>query len=452
MEPERWIKLSNQTVVPLGLRWRVTPETGLPRSAFSVWRRPRQRDPDEFSFVETQVNAFHIGDGAYHLPTAPIYVMIVNVRNTDTVRSLTVNALDGEDREIPFQVFSVPPGLSRNIRFQHPFIGGFKCSGAGFQVNRVSGITMQRFSEFEDWKLMETVGLPAADGEISGYSSGPQGYPTLPLDPKAAADMRLKIAQQFYLPLPTTVPGGVTVPTWEIPKPAEALDELRDGDPSLIKRISEMLAAVDGGDPATQALFRSDIVIPGIHQPDFPDHATPDATVNVPLLVTIVLNAVTDPWFALTSGFGTTDFPELLSAAFFVEPVSYFHVSHDYMVSAKFVFRLLGFEFSAEHFALSHRSVLPTLPASGLAAAEFALDRPPRRDDPWSIDAALTWPKTNKLQIQGNAIAVAEGNLTGRYLNPLRPSRNVKKPALFCASEAGRIGRSGAADEEQVYP
>jgi len=46
LEPQRWEPLLNQSVVPLGLRWRVTPNMGLPRAPFSVWRRHRKHgDP-----------------------------------------------------------------------------------------------------------------------------------------------------------------------------------------------------------------------------------------------------------------------------------------------------------------------------------------------------------------------------------------------------------------------
>ena len=103
--------------------------------------------------------------------------------------------------------------------------------------------------------------------------------------------------------------------------------------------------------------------MPGIRQPEFPGQVTEDAVMNVPLLATVLLNAVTDPWFALSSGFGTTDFPEFVRPSErFLEPATYFNVSHDYMVASTFTFRMFGaIEFKREHCALSHRSAFPTV-------------------------------------------------------------------------------------------
>ncbi len=70
-----------------------------------------------------------------------------------------------------------------------------------------------------------------------------------------------------------------------------------------------MFKAVDDGDIHAQAEFRVKEQMPGIHQPEFPDKVTPDATMDVLLLTTVLINTYTDPWFALTSGFGSTDFP-----------------------------------------------------------------------------------------------------------------------------------------------
>ena len=200
-----------------------------------------------------------------------------------------------------------------------------------------------------------------------------------------------------------------------------------------------MFQATDSGAVPTQAAFRSLEPMPGIRQPEFPGQITEDAVMNVPLLATVLLNAVTDPWFALSSGFGTTDFPGSVGLNLrFLEPATYFNVSHDYMVSSTFTFRTFGsIEFKREHCALSHRSAFPTVPPVQLTAESFALNRPPRRDDAWSEEISLTWGKINRLQIQGNAVAVAEADLKGAYLNGTRPANQAKKLALFLPAKPG---------------
>lgn len=440
MEPKRWEALFNHSIVPLGLRWRVTPDMGLPRAPFSVWRRDRSLgDPVDAKFTPNEVNAFHLGGGVFHVPTSPLYVLMITVKNSDPANVVTVQALDTADNPLLLQSVNVPANASRIVRFQHPFIGGFSCQGS-FQIGNVQCVTMKHFIERkEEWKLIEVVGLPAKAGEIGGYDAGLQGYPTLLKDPRDAAPDRLKVAQQFYQPLPTALPSAVTVPEWEIPTPPEAVEELRSGSPSLVQRLDEMLKAVDSGAASTQADFRTDVTMPGIRQPEFPNKVTADATMNVPLLATVLLNAVTDSWFALASGFGATDFPEFVPASErFLEPATYFSISHDYMVSATFIFKLFDtFEHKEEHCALSHRSAFPPIPPGGLASTVYAQNRPAHRDDPWSAEIALTWAKINRLQIQGNAVAVAENGLSGVYLNPLRPAANANKPALFVPAKPG---------------
>ena len=441
LPPARLLKLRDRRIVPLGLRWRVNPALGLPRVAFSVWRRSRGlADPVDVVFDSfAEIAALAIGGDRFHIPSRPLYILQILIRNTDVTTPVTVEALDIANQPLLQQSVQVPPATQRLVRFQHPFIGGFSCRGNAFTIFQVNGVTMQTFiGRTEEWELIETVGLPAKTGEIDGYDPGMQGDPAQLQDPPDAAVTRVNVAQRFYQNLPTTLPSGVNVPLWDIPEPKEAVDELRGGAPSLVQRLDQMFRAVDKGTVKNQAAFRTLEIMPGVHQPDFPGQATEEATMNVPLLSTVLLNAFTDPWFALSSGFGTTDFPEFLPrSGRFIEPDVYFNVSHDYMVSAKFFFRIFGLQFTREHCALSHRSAFEPLRPTGLEAVPFALNRPPRRDDPWTTEISLTWNKINRFQIQGNAIAVDEGGFNGAYLNSLRPGTPSGTLALFVPAKPG---------------
>lgn len=439
LAPNRWKSLFNRMIVPLGLRWRVTPALGLPRGVFSVWRRHRLfRDPIDVRFVGDQVSSLNLGAGIFHLPSRPLYILQVSVRNTSTTSAVTVRALDTANVPLPFQTVQVPPNSLRDVRFQHPFLGGFSIRGGTPLIPEVTGVTMERIiAQTGQWELIDLAGLPAKTGEISGYDPGQQGDPSQLQDPPDAAFTRLRIAQVFYQNLPTTLPSGFSVPLWDIPEPNEAVDELRGGSPSLVQRLGEMFEAVDSGAVDSQAAFRTLETMPGVHQPGSPGAVTDNATMNVPLLSTVLLNAVTDPWFALSSGFGTTDFPDFLErSGRFIEPDIYFNVNYDYMVSAKFAFRLLGVDFSRELCALSHRSMFLPLRPQLLEASTYALNRPARRDDPWSAEISLTWNRIERL-IQGNAVAVEIGGLTGAYLNSLRPASPSAKLALFVPARNG---------------
>jgi hypothetical protein len=433
--------LLNKSIVPLGLRWRVTPAIGLPRAPFSVFRRLRKADdPVDMSIPGAQVNSLQIGGGKFRVPSGPLYILQIRVRNTHPTADVAVSALDLANRPLPLQTVHVPANTLKIVRFQHPFLGGFSCRGGSFTIAEVNGVTMTGWIAREpEWELVEVVGLPGKAGEVAGYDSLPQGDPSALEDPPDAALRRIEIGQKFYEDLPPSLPFGVTVPLWAIPTPGEALEELRGGTPSLITRLSAMFQATDSGAAPTQAAFRSLETMPGIRQPEFPGQVTEDAVMSVPLLATVLLNAVTDPWFALSSGFGTTDFPEFLRPSErFLEPATYFNVGHDYMVVSTFTFRAFGaIEFKREHCALSHRSAFPTVQPAQLTAEAFGLNRPTRRDDPWSEEISLTWAKINRLQIQGNAVAVAEADLNGRYLNAPRPANPSKKLALFVPAKPG---------------
>jgi hypothetical protein len=437
---KRFEALLGKRIVPLGLRWRVTPAMGLPRAPFSMFRRLRKTDdPIDVSIPAAQITSLQIGSGKFRVPSEPLYVLQIRVHNTDPAAAVTVSALDLANRPLPLQTVTVPANTLRHIRFQHPFLGGFSCRGGAFTITSVDGVTMKGWIARDDWELVEVVGLPGNGGEISGYDAQQQGDPSALEAPPVAALRRIEIGQKFYEDLPTSQPSGVTVPLWQIPNPNEELEELRGGTPSLIARLSEMFQATDTGAVPTQAAFRSLEPMPGIRQPEFPGQVTEDAVMNVPLLATVLLNAVTDPWFALSSGFGTTDFPEFLRPSEkLLEPATYFNVSHDYMVASTFTFRSFGsIEFKREHCALSHRSAFPTVQPGQLTAASFGLNRPPRRDDPWSEEISLTWAKINRLQIQGNAVSVAEADLNGAYLNGTRPGNQARKLALFVPAKPG---------------
>ena len=163
LEPTRLDLLAQQSVVPLGLRWRVRPEMGMPRTAFSVWRRDRRRDdPIDVKFGTSAVNGFHRGKGVFHLPTSPLYILLVAVDNNDPADVVTVRALNAEDEPLPQQSVEVPANTNRIVRFQHPFISGFSCQGNSFELTSAIGVTMQHWIDLKDeWELIETVGLPA---------------------------------------------------------------------------------------------------------------------------------------------------------------------------------------------------------------------------------------------------------------------------------------------------
>ena len=219
LEPQRWEPLLNQAVVPLGLRWRVTPNMGLPRAPFSVWRRHRKHgDPTDVNFDPSQVNTFHIGKGAYHVPTAPLYVLLVTVAN-NSAQPLRVQALDTANNPLLLQLVNVPPNRTRISALSAPLHRRVRLPG--FQRGQ------ERRGRHHEGMDRAQRGM-GADGPLGCRPRKANQAATMRhfrathsqlKDPRDAAADRLNIAQQFYLPLATTLPSGVQVPSWETPDP-----------------------------------------------------------------------------------------------------------------------------------------------------------------------------------------------------------------------------------------
>jgi hypothetical protein len=204
---KRFEALLNKSIVPLGLRWRVTPAMGLPRAPFSVFRRKRKDDdPINVSIPAAQITGMHIGGGKFRVPSDPLYVLQIRVRNTHPTDAVTVSALDLANRPLPLQTVQVPANSLRHVRFQHPFLGGFSSRGGTFTINSVDGVTMKEWIAQQDWELLEVVGLPGQPGEISGYDVQLQGDPAGLEAPPDAALRRIEIDQKFYEDLPTSLP------------------------------------------------------------------------------------------------------------------------------------------------------------------------------------------------------------------------------------------------------
>ena len=160
----------NQPIVPLGLRWRMKPELGIPRQPFALWRRQRNIfEETQVTYTATEADSFHIGDGVYHVPGGPFYILFVTLDNNDPTHAITVQAVNMADEKILGQVIQLPANNARVMKFQHPFIGGFSAKG-NFTIKSIAGVTMKSFCEKSNgWELIQVVGRDA------GLRPGPAG-------------------------------------------------------------------------------------------------------------------------------------------------------------------------------------------------------------------------------------------------------------------------------------
>src|SRR4029450_9744912 len=159
------------------------------------------------AFNSDQAPSLHVGGGKFHVPSGPLYILEIAVRNTRPAPT-TAEPLDTANRPIPLQTVEVPANTLRNVRFQHPFLGGFSLRGGSFFLLSVTGVAMKTYIDRpQEWELLEVAGLPAMPGDINGYDPGQQGDPGQPQSPPDAALTRLRIGQVFYEDLRTVLPS-----------------------------------------------------------------------------------------------------------------------------------------------------------------------------------------------------------------------------------------------------
>ena len=170
---KRFEALLNKSIVPLGLRWRVTPAMGLPRVPFSVFRRLRKDDdPIDVSIPAAQINGMHIGGGKFRVPSEPLYVLQIRVRNTHPTdgrhrecarpRESSAAAADRAGAGQLAAARPLPASVSRRILLPRRHVHDQ-------QRGRRDDEGVDRAQQ--EWELLDVVGLPGQPGEISGYDA-----------------------------------------------------------------------------------------------------------------------------------------------------------------------------------------------------------------------------------------------------------------------------------------
>ena len=444
------------TAVPISLRWRVSPNLGLPITPFSVFRKEKKSNlPAEnisFSGITSGI-VFNNG---------PFYRASLTIKNLQSVAAnYVISPLNAhfEDYGGKKSFFnSIAAGGSFSFFIDQPYLGGLRITGGSFQITAATGITMLNYVNDPAWKVIQVVGLPFQKGSIDEtlYSTTPQGYVNALQTPEVACRQRADIYGLFYKNPPTAAPDGFIIPTWKVPNGTELVKSyketapLKNGVTGTLNDIKEMLTQVYKVAPdfysGLQENYVKEMKTLGVVDPANPNPQE-DGTFQNPVCAATILSASTDCWHALGLGFGTIDFLPLTGTNTGLALAAVALPGHlnafDYMVSAtfrtpilvlvpvqeglsiKFKLKFVGFE-EAEYATLCHFDIQNPLSPSSLLAETKGQNRPLIRDDNYYEHVRLSWQRPPIQDRSPVCYAVAfKNNISGgtniKFLNEDRP-------------------------------
>ena len=212
--PKRFEALLDKSIVPLGLRWRVTPAMGLPRAPFSVFRRLRKRTiRSTCPFPRRRSTTCTSAAASSTCRPTPLYVLLIRVRNTHPTAAVTVqrarsreSSAAAADRAGAGQLAAarpLPASVYRRILLPRRHVHDHE---RGRRDNE--GVDRAR----KEWELIEVVGLPGKPARSPATTRSSRAIRPQLEEPPDAALRRIEIGQQFYEDLATSLPSGVTVP------------------------------------------------------------------------------------------------------------------------------------------------------------------------------------------------------------------------------------------------
>ncbi len=434
-----------QVIVPVGLRWRLSPNIGLPFSPFYVWRKPKKSALPSIG-IDTYTN----GQFVYFL-NGPFYRASFSIRNFDAIdHTYSIIPLDAKYNDYKGKRIDlfVSAGSTSPVLMDQSNIGGLKIQGGNFAFENGNGITVHEYINDPEWKLIQVVGLPYTPGAIDTmlYNDEKQGFIDSLTDPETALRQRVDLYRLFYRDPLTTAPDGNSLPAWKIPNGEELLKSykqispIRNGQTGVLNDIREMLQMVYQSAPALyvgrQKNFLKHVESLGIVDPA---NGSPqeNGRYKNPVCSSTLMSATTDCWHALGLGFGTIDFLSNSGSNFAAAVIrGDLHVT-DYMITAKFRTPVINYiwEFPAqikekfegfeenEYAALCHFDISAPPATVALQADTIDANRPLIRDDNFYKSVRLSWMRPDSADKSPLCYAVAfRNNLTAvtRFLNDER--------------------------------
>ncbi|RYZ47813.1 MAG: hypothetical protein EOP49_20265 [Sphingobacteriales bacterium] len=180
-----------ERIFPVGLRWRVSPQLGLPVTPFTVWRKIKKSTIAPVSAILQRAT------GRTLFLNGPFFRMGLALKNNTagdlTLDITTLNSKYQEKGGKKFTVF-LPALGTGSLLIDHPNVSGVKLNSA-ITVTSAQGITMQDYVNDPSWEPVQVVGLPFKPGTISAdlYKPDAQGFIGSLTDPETASIQRMYI-------------------------------------------------------------------------------------------------------------------------------------------------------------------------------------------------------------------------------------------------------------------
>lgn len=285
----------------LHLRWMLHKDLGLPTEPFVVWRRPKYLAGAGMKVLAftSQYAEYLFGDTVVTWPEGSMCRVVIksNAAVSSFITAFAGSATYGSS----MTMLSIGTGPQTTV-IESTEIDGLIIQGS-LNITEIKGLPQDWIAQEAGWQKWEIVGLPVVPPEwknIGKYETTQQGMITALTDPGTAAMQRLarggpKLGWQ------PSLPTFEAVPAWSAPTPALLLNEVRQ---DIVSRLRPMMQQAA---PKDQINWKEEIIVPPLTNPNtgetIPDQG-PQKAKNSPLAATL-MGGSTDPWLALTLGFGT---------------------------------------------------------------------------------------------------------------------------------------------------
>jgi hypothetical protein len=413
-------------LIPIALRWATVPALGFPREPFQVFRRQRNTIEKQL-YSQLSTNIAINGQQKVSTIVAGDLAYVVLVGLTIPSGSITVQALDNQDRDIPGQTVTLSGTGSVEIRC--PGIASIRVTGTGTLTVLVAA-PETAYANLPDWKRIQTVGLPLKNNEIGpSYKTLPQGLEPPTLDGLKFAELRATITALLQVDPFVTGIADFPLPAWPVPDPVAYVANIRSGK-SLVPMIERCLTHTDDTNPSKlQADYTETVQLEGIRQASLPGAtANPAQTTDakLPIPGVAMMAASTDSYAAVSLGYGTVDIPPSVQTPAppptavvihppVLPPVDNFG-GYDYMVTAPFTF---PFGLSITLAALVAGDP-PVQPPAGMQAVVKQVHAPVKRNQPAPAVINVSWqPATIP---QGYGVLASRAPNQSEVLNAPRPT------------------------------
>ncbi len=298
----------------IALRWACASPLGFPREPFQVFRRLRNTI-ENTAVVTVLSNATAVTVQEQTIPVLPGgdagYIVYAAV-GVAASSSVSVQAIDVNGNAIPGQ--SLLLTASTPIEFRCPGIASLSVSGTG-TIGPIEAVSETVYSNLPDWAQIQTVGLPLANNEIgSFYRTMPQGFWPTPLTPPTldgvtAATDRTLITAELEIPPPPTGVTDLPLPVWAQPNPSAYINYIRSAG-NIVDMVEHCLENSDDTNAQKmQSLYTEPVTTAGLSQIGATSPGTQTSTVTLPVTGVAMLAVSTDPYAAVSLGYGTLDIP-----------------------------------------------------------------------------------------------------------------------------------------------